>query len=79
MRTSEFQKLSATAYAVIDNFVDNPRKYYFCNIMKLVKTYGPNESFGELALITNKRRKAKLVTSTDTHFAILSKVDYREA
>lgn len=45
--------------------------------MKLVKTYAEYGSFGELALITNKRRKAKLETQTDTHFAILSKEDYR--
>lgn len=47
--------------------------------MKTVKTYGAQTSFGELALITNKRRKAKLETSEDTHFAVLSKKDYRIA
>jgi CRP-like cAMP-binding protein len=36
-------------------------------------------SFGELALLTNKRRKAKLECLTDTNFAILSKIDYRQA
>ena len=52
------------------------RKYYQINIMKVVKTYYEYGSFGELALITKKRRKAKLETSSDTHFAILSKEDY---
>lgn len=47
--------------------------------MKLVKTYAQYGSFGELALITNKRRKAKLETLTDTYFAVLSKEDYRQA
>ena len=47
--------------------------------MKLVRTYTAHESFGELALITNKRRKAKLETATNTNFAVLSKDDYREA
>ena len=47
--------------------------------MKVVVTYLAKTSFGELALLTNKRRKAKLETSEDTHFAILSKKDYRTA
>ena len=55
------------------------RKYYYVNILKLVKTYEAYESFGELALITNKRRKAKLECSADTHFAVLSREHYREA
>jgi len=45
--------------------------------MKVVKTYRDMTAFGELALITNKRRKAKLETASDTHFAVLSKNDYR--
>lgn len=52
------------------------RKYYRVNILKQIKVYGDYESFGELALITNKRRKAKIETITDTHFALLSKQDY---
>lgn len=36
------------------------RIYYSVKILKVVKVYEPFESFGELALITNKRRKAKL-------------------
>jgi len=47
--------------------------------MKVVKVYRDATSFGELALITNKRRKAKLETTADTHFAVLSKDDYRQA
>jgi hypothetical protein len=44
-----------------------------------VHTYGPYESFGELALLTNKRRAAKLEVTghSDAHFAILSKKDYK--
>ena len=57
------------------------RKYYYVSILKIVKTYGPFESFGELALLTNKRRAAKLETSgdCDAHFAVLSKQNYRKA
>jgi hypothetical protein len=47
--------------------------------MKLVKTYTAKTSFGELALLTDKRRKAKLETRAGTHFAVLSKADYRAA
>ena len=49
--------------------------------MRPVKIYEPGSSFGELALITNKRRKAKLEVSSesDAHFAILSKDDYKNA
>jgi len=47
--------------------------------MKVVRTYEAGTSFGELAIITNKRRKAKLETASDTHFAVLSKYDYRQA
>jgi len=49
--------------------------------MKIIKVYGPFESFGELALITNKRRKAKLEVTgdEDAHFALLSKKDYKTA
>ena len=47
--------------------------------MKVVKVYENLTSFGELALLTNKHRKAKLETIDDTHFAVLSKADYRHA
>ena len=56
------------------------RKFYFISIMKTVKKYGEYESFGELALIENKgRRAAKLQVSNagDAHFAIMSRKDYR--
>ena len=49
-------------------------------ILKTVHTYSPYESFGELALLTNKRRAAKLEVSGqgDAHFAILDKRDYKQ-
>lgn len=55
------------------------RRYYQINIMKVVKIYQEYGSFGELSLLTKKRRKAKLETLSDTHFAILSKDDYLQA
>ena len=55
------------------------RKYYYLSIMKTVKIYEGKGSFGELALLTNKKRKAKLETVENTHFAVLSKRDYRNA
>ena len=61
----------------------NPRKqhrrYYIISILKHVFTYNQFGSFGELALITNKRRAAKLevTADSDAHFAVLSKKDYR--
>ena len=50
------------------------------SILKVVHTYGPYESVGELALLTNKRRAAKLEVSghNDAHFAILDKRDYKQ-
>lgn len=50
------------------------------SILKVVHTYGPNESFGELALLTNKKRAAKLEVTghSDAHFAILDKRDYKQ-
>jgi len=47
--------------------------------MKVVKVYEPFESFGELALITNKRRQAKLEVTgdSDAYFALLGRKDYR--
>ena len=60
-----------------ENPNQSDRKYYYVNILKVVKTYKSFSSFGELALITNKRRAAKLEAVEDTHFAILSKNDYR--
>ena len=67
---------------IITNFQKNQdRKFYHISIMRTVKTYEPGSSFGELALITNKRRKAKLEVESDSdaHFAILSKDDYKGA
>ena len=60
---------------------DLERKYYYVKILKVVKVYKPFESFGELALITNKSRKAKLEVGSeeDAHFALLSKEDYNFA
>ena len=60
---------------------ESDRKPYILSILKVVKIYKPFESFGELALITSKRRAAKLeVTGVcDAHFAVLSKEDYRKA
>ena len=44
-----------------------------------VKTYKPFESFGELALLKDRRRAAKIeVTSqSDAYFAVLSKKAYK--
>lgn len=58
-----------------------PRRFYYITIMKVVHTYGEFESFGELALIQNKRRAARLEVSQagDAHFAVMSKKDYRSA
>lgn len=65
----------------IFNLLESPnqesRKYYFVNSMRVVKVYEDFSSFGELALLTNKHRKAKLETIDNTHFAVLSKADYR--
>ena len=58
------------------------RKFYFISIMKVVKKYHEFESFGELALIENKgRRAAKLEVSAagDAHFAVMSRRDYRSS
>lgn len=42
--------------------VSTYRRYYYLSWFKQVKVYTDNESFGELALITDKHRKAKLET-----------------
>ena len=57
------------------------KNQYLLSILKCVKVYKPFESFGELALITDKRRAAKLEVTddTDAHFAVLNKKDYRSA
>lgn len=59
----------------------NERQHYQITILTHVKTYKPFESFGEIALITDRKRAAKLqVTSqTDAHFIVLSKKDYKKA
>ena len=58
----------------------NERKFYNMSILKIVHTYRQHESFGELALLTNKRRAAKLEVTgdCDAHFAILDKRDYKQ-
>lgn len=60
---------------------ESVRQLYCLSILQVVKTYRPLESFGELALINNRRRKAKLEVADecDAHFALLSKKDYRSA
>lgn len=57
------------------------RKFYYVSILQKVHVYKAFESFGELALIKNKRRAAKLEVNgtSEAHFAILSKKDYRLA
>ena len=75
----EYIKLKEAVQTILENPHEQPRRYYFLNIMKQVKVYSDFTSFGELALITNKRRKAKLETIEDTHFAILRKEDYKQA
>lgn len=49
--------------------------------MKTIRVYKEYESFGELALINNKKRAAKLEVSTrgSAFFAVLSRRDYRMA
>ena len=49
------------------------RKPYLMSLLTLIKIYEPLGSFGELALITDKRRAAKLEVTDDgdAHFAIL--------
>jgi len=64
-------------YNLLETPNQDKKKYYFVNSMRLVKVYEGFTSFGELALLTNKHRKAKLETIDDTHFAVLSKADYR--
>ena len=51
------------------------KKQYSMTILTHVKTYKPFESFGELALITDKKRAAtiEVVGDSDAHFAVLSK------
>ena len=58
---------------------DGDRVYYTVSLLKPVKRYKPFESFGELSLITDNKRAAKLEVSEDgdAHFAILSKKDYK--
>ena len=58
----EFKKLRDAALSLLESSEDAPRQYYYVNLMKLVKTYTSKTSFGELALLTDKRRKAKLET-----------------
>jgi CRP-like cAMP-binding protein len=38
--------------------------------------YHSGQSFGELALINSKPRAATIKCPSDTHFAVLSKLDY---
>ena len=61
--------------------IDSERQEYILALLKPGHLYKPCESFGELALITDKRRAAKLEVTDDcdAHFAILSKKDFRTA
>lgn len=89
--TSVYEKLAVNnesylkVYDAIRHLLDNRfhgvnqnRKYYYVSMFKQVKVYEGFGSFGELALITNKHRKARIETIADTHFAILSKQDYKQ-
>ena len=77
IKDKEYEKIRDLFVTLINNPYKQKRRYYYINIFKEVKKYGSFQSFGELALLTNKRRKAKLETLTDTHFAVLSKFDYK--
>ena len=85
---AEFEELVETSQRLLETaqqywYHDQPikRKYYQISYLKRVVTYYPFQSFGELALIQNKRRAAKLevTNASDAYFAVLSKKDYRQA
>lgn len=79
---ARLQRLLLACDTLLQNHKNqNERKFYQLSILKPVKTYGPCTSFGELALLTNKRRKAKLEVKADcdAYFAVLNKKDYKNA
>ena len=43
---------------------------------KVVKEMKAGESFGELALISNAKRNATIITNEDTHFLLIGKHHY---
>ncbi len=43
---------------------------------KVVKEMKSGDSFGELALMSNAKRNATIITSTDTHFLLIGKSNY---
>lgn len=63
----QLMKLLLAADEILSNFGKKnlERNFYCLNILKVVHVYKPFTSFGELALITNKKRKAKLEVTDD--------------
>lgn len=58
------------------NSLSMPKILYNVTMLKQVAELSTGKSFGELAIITNKRRNATVKTSEDTHFAVLDKFSY---
>jgi CRP-like cAMP-binding protein len=48
-------------------------------VLEEVAVLKEGQSFGELALITNKKRNATIVTKENTHFATITKSQYQKA
>jgi CRP-like cAMP-binding protein len=46
--------------------------------MTKVHAYKSGSSFGELALMNDKPRAASIITTSECHFATLSKADYKK-
>ena len=46
------------------------------NGLQKVSELGPGQTFGELALISNKRRAATITCMTDSHFAVLDRQSF---
>jgi CRP-like cAMP-binding protein len=46
--------------------------------LQRVKTLKSGDSFGELALINNRRRLATIISDANTHVAIIRKADYNK-
>lgn len=69
----QFQKFGSELMDTSNERLDSVPIWY----LQLVHTYGPGDSFGELALQHNAPRAARVVAATDCHFATVSRGDYQ--
>jgi len=64
-------------YVKQSNGFNDKGEEVFIDVLTEIKTLSAGESFGELALLDNKKRAASIVCKENCDFAVLDKEDFK--